>query len=160
MATSKLARLAFWPLAAVLVAGALFLPYAGQRPDRPGRAATPLDSWDMAQLVAHLNGKGLGLRAVSTLNGGSTDPKAFLTTTDKGWEELTLLFRDPSRIDQWRGTLLCERGPAVDWADLARQGGDCCQEFGPFLLFGDRELLGRVRAALSEFTPPGDWPAG
>lgn len=158
MAKSKLARQAFWPLAAVLVAGALFIHDGGQRTDSPAVAAAPLDDWDIPRLVAYLNGKGLGLRVVSTRHGGGgTDRNAFLTTTDKGWEELSRPLRGRSHIDRWRGTLLCERGPgAADWADLTRQWGDCCLEVGPFLLFGDRELLGRVRAALSEFTQPGD----
>jgi hypothetical protein len=142
----------------VLVAGALFLHCVGQRAGGPAPAAGPLDDWDVPRLVAHLNGKGLGLRVVSTLKvGGGTHRMAFLTTTDQGWEELTRLLRGRSQIDRWRGTLYCERGPAGgDWDDLKRQWGDCCLVVGPFLLFGDRELLGRVRAALSDLTQPGD----
>jgi hypothetical protein len=155
MAKSKLSWRAFWPLACVLVAGALFVHCVGQRAASPAAAAEPLDDWDIPQLVAYLNGKGLGLRVVSTLKdgGGTTDRMAFLTTTDQGWEDLARLPRGRSQAERWRGTLYCERGPAGgDWDDLKRQWGDCCLVAGPFLLYGGRELLGRVRDALSDLT--------
>ena len=153
MAESKLAWRAFWPVASVLLAGALFVHCVGQHAGGPATAAAPLDDWDVPRLVAYLNGKGLALRAVSTRKGGGGDRTAFLTTTDQGWEELNRLPRGLAQLDRWRGTLHCERGPGgEDWDDLIRQWGDCCQVVGPFLLYGDRELLGRVRAALSDCT--------
>jgi hypothetical protein len=155
MAESKLAWRAFWPLAFVLVASVLFVHCARQRTGIPATVAAALDDWDIPRLVAYLNGKDLGLRVVSTAKVGGSDRTAFLTTTDKGWEELSRPIRGRSHIDQWQGTLYCERGPAGgDWADLARQWGDCCLVVGPFLLYGDRELLGRVRAALSDLPQP------
>ncbi len=158
MVKSKLAWQALWLLASVLVAGVLFVRCVGQRTRSHATAAAPLDDWDIPRLVAYLNDRGLGLRVVSTMKGGGgSDRMAFLTTTDKGWEELSRPVRGRSQIDRWRGTLHCERGPAGgDWDDLARQWGDCCLVAGPFLLYGDRELLGRVRAALSDLPQPGD----
>jgi hypothetical protein len=156
MAESKLPWRALWPLAFVLVAGALFVHCVGQRTRTPATVAVPPDDWDIPRLVAYLNGKGLGLRVVSTMNGGPSDRRAFLTITDKGWEELSRPLRGRSHIDRWRGTLSCERGPAASWADLTREWGDCCLVVGPFLLFGDRELLARVLAALSDLSGPED----
>jgi hypothetical protein len=157
MTNSKLAARALWPLAFVFMAGALFVHFVGQRTPSPATAAAPLDDWDIPRLVAYLNSEGLGLRAVSTTNGGDIGPTAFLTTTDKGWEELSRLPRGPSHIDRWRGTLFCERTSiGGDWPSLTRQWGDCCLVVGPFFFFGDRELLGRVRAALSELSQPED----
>src|SRR5262249_49698610 len=143
---------------AVLVAGALFIHDVGQRTGSPATAVAPPDDWDIPRLVAYLNSKGLGLRVGSVRSGGGGTAKgAFLTTPGKGGGEPSRPRRDPSAIDRWWGTLICERVPSfTDWDDLTRQWGDCCLEVGPFLLFGDRELLGRVRAALSEFTQPGD----
>lgn len=154
MVESKLFWRAFWPLASSLVAGALLVHFVRQRTGGPATAAAPLDDWDVPRLVDFLNGKGLGLRVVSTLkDNGGTDRMAFLTTTDQGWEELSRLPRGRSQVERWRGTLYCERGPAGgDWADLKRQWGDCCLVAGPFLLYGDRALLGRLRAAMSELT--------
>jgi hypothetical protein len=151
MAESKLSRRRFWPLPFVLLAGALVVNhFFGQRTDSPVLAA-PLDDWDIPRLADYLNGKGVALRLVSTMNGHSTEWTAFLTTTDKGWEELSRPIRDRSHIDRWRGTLYCMRGSAGGArAELSRDWGDCCLVVGPFLLFGDRELLGQVRAALSD----------
>ena len=152
-AVSRLSGRAFWPLAPVLLIGALLTVWVGRRTGRPATTAEPLDDWDVPQLVDYLNGKGLGLHVVSTLKGGDVYRTAFLTTTDQGWEELNRLPRGLAQLDRWRGTLHCERGPGgEDWDDLIRQWGDCCQVVGPFLLYGDRELLGRVRAALSDCT--------
>jgi hypothetical protein len=66
MAESKLAWRTFWPLASVLVAGALLVHGFGQRPASPATAAAALDDWDIPRLAASLDGKGLGLRVVST----------------------------------------------------------------------------------------------
>jgi hypothetical protein len=61
------------------------------------------------------------------------------------------------RIHSWRGTLFCLRKSGEnDWSDLVLSWGDCCLEAGPFLFFGDRELLARVRAALSALDSSGD----
>jgi hypothetical protein len=157
MAKSRLAWRAAWPLAAVLVVGALVIQDVGQRTGSSATTVGPLDDWDVPRLADYLNSKGLGLRVVSTQSYGGIERRAFLTTTDKGWEELSRPVRSPLHIDRWQGTLICERRPsAADWDDLTRQWEDCCLAAGPFLLFGDRELLGRVRAALSEFTQPED----
>jgi hypothetical protein len=161
MAASKLVWRTFLPLAFVLVASALFVHRGGQRTGSRAKATAPLDDWDIPRLVAYLNGKGLRLRAMSTMNGRDSDRSAFLTTTDKVWEELSRPIRDRSHIDRWRGTLYCERGqPGENWADRTGEWGDCCLVVGPFLLFGDRELLGRVRAALADLTLPEDRAAG
>jgi len=116
-----------------------------------------LADWDIPRLAAYLNRKGLKLRVVSTMNACDSELTAYLTTTDRGWEELNRPLRGRAHIDRWRGTLYCERGPSGgDWADLVRDWGDCCLIVGPFLLFGDRELLGQVRAALSDLGQPED----
>jgi hypothetical protein len=147
---SKLFWRACWSLFGVLLAGAVLVALAGPR--RGGRAvpALPPDDWHIPQLVSHLNREGLGLRVVSTQRDGAAGPNAFLTTTDKEWIDLTVLPKDRQQIDRWRGTLYCERFPSeVMRSDQACLWGDCCLVAGPFLLYGDRQLLARVRAALS-----------
>ena len=164
MAESKLSWRTFW-LASVLLAGALLVHCVGQRTGSPATAAAPLDDWDIPRLVAYLNGKGLGLRMVSTRKDGVINQTAYLTTTNKGWEDCNPLRKDRQKIDLWQGTLHCElwrgtlhreRGLSRDdLSDQPHLWGDCCLVVGPFLLFGDRELLSRVRAALSDLTRPG-----
>jgi hypothetical protein len=134
-------------LPAVFLATALLAVWAVRR---PAGAARDLDDWDIPRLVDHLNASGLGLRAMATQKDATIGRTAYLTTTDREWEDINRLTKDPVRIDQWGGTLYCEQGHGRgDWPDLARRWGDCCLIAGPFLFFGDRDLLARIRAALT-----------
>jgi hypothetical protein len=153
---NELSGRACWPLLAALLAGALLAVWARQRTSGPAAPAPPLDGWDIPRLAAHLNGEGLGLRMVATQKDGAVHQTAFLTTTGKGWEDLNRLPKDLNQINRWQGTLYCERVPGGDgWPGLAHPSDDCCLVVGPFLLYGDRELLGRVRAALTALAQPG-----
>jgi hypothetical protein len=152
---SKISSRACWALPPAALAGVLLALWVGQTK----LDSAPLKDWDIPQLVSYLNGEGLGLRLVATQKDGVIHTTAFLTTTPKGWEDLNRLQRGRTQIDHWRGTLHCERGPGGEiWADLARQWGDCALVVGPFLLYGDRELLGRVRAALAAPGRAVCWP--
>jgi hypothetical protein len=145
---SKLSWRVCWPLVPAVLTGALLAVPLVQRDTGPATPAAALDDWDLARLVAYLNEEGLGLRRVSAQRNGGNPRKAYLTTTAQGWMDLDSLPKDPKRLARWRGTLYCERGPGDHWPDLQEQWGDDCLVVGPFLFFGDRELLGRVRAAL------------
>ena len=86
-------------------------------------------------------------------NSEDTSYAAFLTTTDKEWEDLNHLVKDPKRINEWRGTLYCERAKAnTDLWYLIRQWGANSLIVGPFLLYGDPELLVRVCDTVEAFT--------
>jgi hypothetical protein len=149
---SKLSWRVCWPLLPVVLTGALLTVPLGQHGGGSATPALPLDDWDLARLVAYLNEEGLRLRRVSTQNKGVNPRKAYLTTTAKEWIDLDSLPKDPNQLARWEGTLYCERGPGSHWPDLKEQWGDDCLVVGPFLFFGDRELLGRVRAALQELS--------
>jgi hypothetical protein len=137
----------------VLVAGILVGVAIGQRKNVP-TPTVQMDDWDIPRLVAYLNGKGLGLRLISTYKDGAVGPAAFLTTTDKSWTDLNRLQNDPELIDMWQGILHCDCGRSGEyWSSQKRRWCDCCAIVGPFLLYGDRELLGRVCAALAAGSP-------
>jgi hypothetical protein len=119
------------------------------RSARPQTEELPLDDQDIPRLVAHLEEKGLPLRAVSTRKDGSFHLNAYLTTTASTWQDLNRLPKDPRQIELWRGTLYCERVGPYPRADLDRLWGDCYFAAGPFVFFGDRRLLEQIRAALS-----------
>jgi hypothetical protein len=139
-----------WLLVAAVLASALLAVSLRPREASTARPAVPLDDWDIARLVAHLNSKGLRLRMVATGRNGVIDQTAFLTTTNKGWQDFNHLTRDEDQISQWQGTLYCTQGLGRNAvAELTRQWGDRCLVVGPFLFYGDRELLERVRAALT-----------
>jgi hypothetical protein len=128
--------------------------WLGSRRLGPAPPGAPLDDWDIPRLAAFLNEQGQQLRVVPTMRQGGPHETAFLTTTSRGWEDLNRLPKDAGRIALWQGTLYCERGPGGDdWLDLTRQWGDCGLVAGPFLFFGDPQLLARVRDALAFAKP-------
>jgi hypothetical protein len=119
--------------------------------DRRVGTADPsgLEGWSVLDLADHLGRRGLDLRVVPTGRGRPRDAAAFLTTTDKSWSELNVLPQRVEAIDRWRGTVFCER--VVQSAGRDHQvelWGDSCLVAGPFLFFGDRELLDRIRDTL------------
>ncbi len=150
----KLGARVWAPLLTFLMMSALLAVWIWQREDAPPTSAAPLDDWDIARLTAYLNAKGLSLRLVSTRQDGAIHQSVFLTTTDKGWDDLSHLFKNSERIGEWRGTLYCERSMAAD--DLARQWSDYSSVAGPFLFYGDPALLARVRGALAPLVPSED----
>jgi hypothetical protein len=154
---SKLSWRAGWPFLAALLGGTLMAVALWQRLDGPAKPALPLHDWDIPQLVSYLNGQGLGLRLVPPQKEGVLDKEAFLTTTDQSWSDLNQLPKIRERIHGWHGTLYCLRNKeGYVLSGQVDVWGDCCLVAGPFLFFGDRDLLARVRAALNEPVASGD----
>jgi hypothetical protein len=140
-------------LSTVLAAISLLAVSFGQRLDHRATVLRSLDNWHIPQLVDYLNRAGLELRMHSPQHNGPILRTAFLTITDKDWDGLNPLAKDPSRLSAWRGTVYCERVMAKDAAELAAEWGDPCLVAGPFVFYGDVELLERIRAAICESTP-------
>jgi hypothetical protein len=108
-----------------------------------------MDDWDVPRLVDHLNSHGLHLRATPTSRNGSTTDVAYLTETDRNWEELNRLMATRDTLGEWQGVVYCERvGPNVAGDVRIELWGDACLEAPPFLFFGDRDLLARIDGAL------------
>lgn len=109
---------------------------------------------DIRKLTDHLNRTGLAVRLRSTQKDGTLGATAFLTTTDKSWEQLNRLVKDPKRIAEWRGTVYCERAEyeGRDW--LLRSWNGHCLAAGSFMFYGDDELLERIRVLLLPSVPP------
>jgi hypothetical protein len=88
-------------------------------------------------------------RIVSTRADGQID-RSFILTVG-GWDGDTLrrLPRVPDRAGEWSGTVLCEW--LVNWepAELfLEEWGEYGFARPPFVFFGDKELLARIREAL------------
>ena len=130
-------------VASLLVANRARRSHGGERP--------PLDDWDVPRLVDHLRKEGLQLRVVPTHKGGVPRYNAYLTTTDKKWEEFNHMCKVSEQMARWRGSLYVERSNYP--ATRAEYWGDCCLAAGPFVFFGDRDLLVRVRNVLGESLP-------
>jgi hypothetical protein len=154
---NKLSWRACWPVFPSVLAGMLLALWCAQRRDAPVSPPSPLTDWDIPRLVTYLNGEGLELRMVPTQKEGIIYQTAFLTTTTKEWEDLNHLPNDQREITQWQGTLYCQRNPrGDDRLYQTRLWGNACEVVGPFLLYGDRALLDRVRAALNALVPSGN----
>ncbi len=140
------------PLIAIFTTGALLVVWLGSSRVEPASRGVPTVDWDIRRLAAFLNERGLELRVVATRRDSSPEASAFLTTTDKEWKDLNLLIKGSGQKNKWRGTLYCEHdGVSGNWFDLPQQWGDCCLAAGPFLFYGDPELLARVRVSLDTF---------
>ncbi|HTU88858.1 MAG TPA: hypothetical protein VMF69_02065 [Gemmataceae bacterium] len=130
----------------------LTIPF-GQRRAAPVAEALPLDHWDIPELAAYLNEAGLELNSQPVRKDGDLSQSVFFTSTKKDWYELNRLFKDPKRIHEWRGTVYCSREPPKAAAHLAQQWGNNGLLAGPFVFFGDAELLARIDAALKRPAP-------
>jgi hypothetical protein len=114
----------------------------------------PIHSWDIAELAVHLNRMGVEVRLRGVPRNGILNRMAYLTSTGKEWSELNVLNKDPSRIQEWRGTIYCEQIGESDVPYLLEQWGDRCLMVRPFVFYGDAELLERVRAVLAPLESP------
>jgi hypothetical protein len=141
---------AFRLLLPVFLATALLIVSIGERKQEAAAPSGPPDDWDLPQLIAYLNSKGLGLHAVPTMRDSSIRDNVYLTTKVQPWDAFVRLTKDPTQIDRWKGTVYCERSPLWDHeGDPLLKASDCSLVIGPFFLFGDPELVGRVRDAFS-----------
>jgi hypothetical protein len=151
----RLTRLPSRPCYALgLPALALVLAVAHDARDRGRSPGGPsaLAGWDVPRLADHLRASGLRLRAVSAEGAGrAAGDRVFLTTADEPWEHFNGLVALPEQVGRWRGTVFCERLHQPGSRDEAlRQWGECGLRAGPFVLFGDPDLLAQVRQALPE----------
>jgi hypothetical protein len=154
------ARLSLRPALGLLclptLAGLLLSAWPGGPLARP-RSVHP-DDWSLAELVQHLEARGLGLRAVPTGRaGGSSVSNVFLIRGGKKWEDLGVLSLNPVRIHQWQGVVYCERVANPDTAEHRAQ--DWASDglwVGPFLFFGDRGLREEIHTALTAGAPSED----
>jgi hypothetical protein len=113
-----------------------------------------LDGWDIRELAEHLNRTGLAVRLRTSQKDGTLANTTFLTTADESWEELNRLVKDSKRITEWRGTVFCERAEKEEREWLLRLWKGHCLAAGPFVFYGDDELLERIGDLLAPFAPP------
>jgi hypothetical protein len=112
-----------------------------------------INDWGIVELADQLNRIGVKVQLRSTQQNGTIGQRAFLTSTDKDWHSLNALKKDPNHIGAWRGVLYCERVGEGDATHLTNQWGYHCLAVGPFLFYGDADLLRQVRDALLAFAP-------
>jgi hypothetical protein len=142
------------PLAAKLAGVLLFACVAaglGSLRDAPGGES--MEDWQIEDLVVCLCQNGLEFRTVPTRPNGLLNQGAFLTTTDKPFQELDGLGVFPEHIERWQDVVrcyrVCRRFPELKvWTEVWDEG--CYSRVGPFILFGDAELRARIWDALRD----------
>jgi hypothetical protein len=118
------------------------------RPQAPLPDVT--EQWDSRDVGEHLRGTGLECRVVGVDSGGLDKGSAFFTETDKTWGELNALPKTVESIASWRGSVFCRKVGSTDgWAYQMELWGENCLQVGPFIFFGDAELLGEIGESLA-----------
>jgi hypothetical protein len=97
----------------------------------------------VSTLVKRAAGKGLTLRVVPLAKNGPVNDGAYLMLADdqRAWEELIELSAHPARLNAWRGVVLCV--PNQEYCSIEGQ------HIGNVVLYGDLELIQRIREAAS-----------
>ena len=120
------------------------------------RVTSPSDSVDTptqlpksaAALAVFLKEKIPPARIVSTRTDGQIDRSFFLTVRETDENTLRSLPRAAERAEEWRGVVLCEWLVNQEQAGLsAEQWGEHGLELPPFVFFGDKELLRKIKDA-------------
>jgi hypothetical protein len=139
-----------------LLAGGTLVGVVAWRHASPRRPADgpKLDGWDIGQLVRRLGERGIRLRRLSASRHYVTEDSAYLTLTDAPFESLdTLAKRGGAPDPRWNGSLFCAlvRNPEAR-AQMAQlwEDEDGPPVVGPFVFYGDRRLLARVREVLAD----------
>jgi hypothetical protein len=139
------ARAGLWLAAAAVAASALVTRCPSRR---PAPAPDLLESWGVADMRARLGERLPHLVQTADAADGSFEAGFYLTAAPASWEALNHLPRTPERAGRWRGVAHCrrygvERPVADGWGEHGLAAG-------PFLFFGDPELLAQIRVALQE----------
>jgi hypothetical protein len=120
-------------------------------PSAPERSEAGLDDWEVPDLVGYLQGRGLQLHLSPTGPVANARISAYLTTTAKPGGELFWLAKDRRAMHRWAGAVYCERlRHPEDREECVASWADCGLRAGPFVFFGDPELLARIRTALGD----------
>jgi hypothetical protein len=140
----------FW-LAGGLVTSTLFVGcWVWQLGQHHGGAAGPdMADWDVPRLVGRLHDNGVDLHMTSPYKGKPVADAAYLSDSERSWEELNRLPATRDSVGRWRGVVYCEKvGPRPAKDVRVALWGDACLVAPPFLFFGDRDLLDRIGGAL------------
>lgn len=144
-------RYGWWPAAFVMM---ILLALVSRQLGIAARSSSrSINDWGIVELADQLNRMGVKVQLRSTQQNGPIGQMAFLTSTDKDWHNLNALKKDPNHIGAWHGVLYCERVGESHATHLTNQWGYHCLAVGPFLFYGDAELLRQVRDALLAFAP-------
>jgi hypothetical protein len=135
----------------VFLSGGILAVGEGRRWMKTEAPATErMKAWDCHDLVDQLHASGLHYQAMATSENGSWEQNVYLTRSGRKWSDLNTVPKLREHIDAWRGAVYCEKASAP-WRreEQLRDWGDCCVYIGPFVFFGDRQMLAEIEASLA-----------
>lgn len=139
-------RLILFTLALTTLFAFLAWREAGKKDSQNTRANLPGNAFAMALF---LRDRLPGARIVSTRADGVIDRNFLLTFHDWDKDTLRRLPRISDRTAEWRGTVLCEWQVDQQTAKLNKElWGENAFEQPPFVFFGDKKLLARIKEIL------------
>ena len=130
---------AYWVIIAALCAFGLYQTW------RRDYFSADRSDGHLCELTLCLHRAQVPLRVVPQRKDGLLLDAMLLTETDTSVAELQHLPIDATRMDLWRGAVLVLDDSNKDFACDTTGWGDNGLRLGPLLLFGDREILERIR---------------
>ena len=131
----------------------LLTAYLLPRLGAPKAPPSAPEGWQVPDLLARLESRGLRLRAVPASR-STVDLRmgAYLCEGERAWEDVAGLPTGAAHAGRWRGVVLVTGrfGPLAPLPEEAAGWGANGLRAGPFVFFGDAALLRRIAAALSE----------
>jgi hypothetical protein len=115
------------------------------RPAMPTPTATELCT--LTGLAEALSQDALDLQVVPMMKNGSPEFGFYLCTDARSWEQLAPVLRRNRDAHQWNGVVYCERNNGHSSSIPEREiqlWGEHAMQIGPFLFFGDPDLLRRI----------------
>jgi hypothetical protein len=116
---------------------------------RSSRHQVPAPGWRLAELIDHVHAQGIHLRELTDRPDGACCNEAFLTEDpDETWWSCQVKPKVVERVGRWRGSIWVRRIDGfTDSEGLPWQWGEYGCRIGNFLLFGDKQILDRIRRA-------------
>ena len=141
--------LPLWISVSLFVGAATMIPLTGQVRRRP--VSSPDTQTELAARLAQSTPP---LHIVRMYPDRPEGPM-WVCDRPQSLENLRGLIRDPKRVQagRWQGVVFCQRmgEKTVILDDFIRDNwGECGMRVGPLVLFGDPELLQRIRAEIGE----------
>jgi hypothetical protein len=137
--------LPLWIVVSIFLAAVTAVPLTcGLRSRSATSPPTVTESRTFTELAEVLSQAAPDLHVVPTMKNGSLEMGFYLCTDARSWEQLTSVSRSYRRADKWQGLVCCERiGHAFPEWEI-QEWGEHAMQIGPFLFFGDPDLLRRI----------------
>jgi hypothetical protein len=139
--------LPLWLVVSIFLAAVMAVPLTCRLRSRPTPPPTATELRTLTELAEVLSQEAPDLQIVPIAKHGNVERGMFLSKEPRSWEKLASVTRSNRDADKWQGVVYCERQggdiSSIPERDI-EMWGEHALRIGPFLLFGDPELLHRI----------------